>query len=567
MKKGIKKGIIVGFLALALLIWLASFAFAKGITPASAAELSKSLNVAAIGISDQGEENPGILPTNPFYFVKEWGRALKQIITFDPVKKAQLDLNVATEKAAELKQVVSLDPTNSNVLDKALDNYESGVDQLKDKLEGTDVNIETDSKFINNVASQALKYQELLEELKVSQTGAEDKIESVQDNVDDLMFKLALKDTIPGSFGDVLINAIDLEDDNLGRELNALPFLDRLEKSADNFALRVELYSANDKEVLNFEGRFTADGLPSGYISKIFDKLQMTDSVKLEVVDNLRDYIKNSDIQSGLDALRISLVDKLNSDSSVSSDKVSNLIDRATKLVSDTESDIQSRRADYAVPADIKTSIDNVKSLLDKANSDTQSGLYGTALAEADEAWHAIFSASHNLSQEGNSVDTVSNLKDKLTSLEGEANDQGLSKETNFKLFDIFNQANIVLTSLSPSDQDLRNVAIMLSEASTSLVRSGNGDPSLLIPLPGAKSLENKLNKDSSRNAGNVTGPTDTNSGFCTEQYEPVCGYDNKTYSNKCFAGEANTGVSYKGECKVTSVQPQQNKVETPVNN
>ena len=36
---------------------------------------------------------------------------------------------------------------------------------------------------------------------------------------------------------------------------------------------------------------------------------------------------------------------------------------------------------------------------------------------------------------------------------------------------------------------------------------------------------------------------------ICTMQYDPVCGCDNKTYSNACVAGCAGVKVTTKGPC------------------
>ena len=37
---------------------------------------------------------------------------------------------------------------------------------------------------------------------------------------------------------------------------------------------------------------------------------------------------------------------------------------------------------------------------------------------------------------------------------------------------------------------------------------------------------------------------------MCTKEYDPVCGCDEKVYSNACMAAAAGTGVLKKGDCK-----------------
>lgn len=97
-----------------------------------------------------GKNNPGILPTSPFYFLKEWGRNIRKFFTTDSIKKIRLELKYADEKLIETAKFVdencgentsdaqvqkNKNQCTKEVLEKVLNNYFKAQQKLTIKLE------------------------------------------------------------------------------------------------------------------------------------------------------------------------------------------------------------------------------------------------------------------------------------------------------------------------------------------------------------------------------------------------------------------------------------------------
>ena len=158
-KNKMKKTIITSLFLLAITV--APVAFAEETTTATAP-------VAEITTADLGVANPGILPTSPFYFLKNWGRSIKRVMTVDPVKKADLELNIANQQAAEIKKMEEVAPDKIAAITKATQKYQDNMERLKNKIEGlkeSGKNPNVD-KLIEKLADRTTKHQQLFEELK-----------------------------------------------------------------------------------------------------------------------------------------------------------------------------------------------------------------------------------------------------------------------------------------------------------------------------------------------------------------------------------------------------------------
>lgn len=213
-----------------------------------------------ITLQDLGVENPGILPTSPFYFLKNISRGAKRFFTFDPIKKAELELNIANEQAAEIKKIREISPENTNAIVKAASNYSENVERLKTRLETikeTSKNPNVD-KLINNLVNRSIKHQQLFEELK-SDFQEKNDLKSLfdknQEAISEAVAKVPEKFENLEEFKERLKNNIEESQiNNEISELKAVNIVDKLESKLPKEE-KMELESVKDEFIKKFEER------------------------------------------------------------------------------------------------------------------------------------------------------------------------------------------------------------------------------------------------------------------------------------------------------------------------
>ena len=60
---------------------------------------------------------------------------MRRVFTFDSVKKAELELNITNEKAAELNKVEENQPQNVKAIQLAIQNYQDNQQRLIEKFQ------------------------------------------------------------------------------------------------------------------------------------------------------------------------------------------------------------------------------------------------------------------------------------------------------------------------------------------------------------------------------------------------------------------------------------------------
>ncbi len=144
-------------------------------------------------------EAGSILPIHRFYFLKELNRSIQRFFIFDRVQKAEFDLKVADEKAAEVLKVEQLDPENETNVNRAAENYQKEIERLKKNFEriketSRNPNVQT---LIEKINARTIKHTEIFDKIaerNESKPKYEDIALKVHERVKELLTVAAQKD-------------------------------------------------------------------------------------------------------------------------------------------------------------------------------------------------------------------------------------------------------------------------------------------------------------------------------------------------------------------------------------
>lgn len=142
--------------------------FVPTVLATTATTTAASADTDIISIEAEAESLGVEVPGN-FYFLKNWGYSFQRAFTFNPVKKAEIDLKQASEQIVLARQLAaeSNDTTAQARVTKALNNYEEKIAKISERAEKLKTkNPELAEKFLDKLSDRQIKQQEIMSKLE-----------------------------------------------------------------------------------------------------------------------------------------------------------------------------------------------------------------------------------------------------------------------------------------------------------------------------------------------------------------------------------------------------------------
>lgn len=306
------KYVFLGFLLLFVLSATPIAAQEATVTPteevSATAEVISAENATALVAADEdvtAEDlevaEPTTLPDSNFYFLKNWGRSLRTLVTIDPVKKTELNLKYANERLLEAKKLAEKTKDQTKI-EKALVNYEKEKLKIQariDKIKEDPARAEKISMLMDKLADKELKHQRLIDKMqKDMPEELKEKIQEHKEKALQIFSDTALSIDSPEKLRDRLMTAGERVEGSKFKHFKNLEVLTELEnkvperareaiKQAQENALKrlhndISAMSAEDKDQFaGYVGEISGDGIThAGLVQRLEEEQELPEDIK-----------------------------------------------------------------------------------------------------------------------------------------------------------------------------------------------------------------------------------------------------------------------------------------------
>ncbi|MCX6702287.1 MAG: DUF5667 domain-containing protein [Candidatus Wolfebacteria bacterium] len=398
-----KKILVFGFLALAALVLSQAIALASG----SSTGQSGTPFPWNISLKDLGISNPGILPSNPFYFIKEWSRSIKQVLTTDPVKKLNNDLADMNERVAEIKKLSDISSSDPEDIISAIDKYGSSVVAMKADLVALDSSAANQGTgdFINNLLSTSLKHEEVFDQIKFQFPGDDEMASSLlvaHSKIESLVVVIPAKFDTPDAFkkrlGDIMqsgLTGVTSTETIIFKNLRNIEILDQMSGSF-SITTKIKVNELSAGLIKNIEdglGKLDQNGRADIFNSKTLMELPGDRNILSGILDIIKSQSSDRIISDGVDGFKRAILEKQIADNGYAKEDISAMLKNSGDLIVKIKDSpdpslaksVKSQIDDYLVKAQ-----DEINQANKALGNNDLVGAYGLAIAAGNDAESAM---------------------------------------------------------------------------------------------------------------------------------------------------------------------------------
>ena len=388
MKK-IFSGLLISFL---MLIGLTSVNAIN--EPSVIAEVILDEEVKA---SDLDVSEPRVLPGHPFYFIKDWTRNIKSVMTFDPVKKASLEAEFANEKLIELRKMTESNMSKDS-LEEAINSYKERIqktEELTAKIEAKAGEDENVKDFSDQFTQQQILHDKIL--LKLEQQVPENVLEKIkearEEHIDRFQNTLLNVEDIK-NIPEKLIQAFDKIEGSDFKAIKDVELLNRLKEKLPE-EITEDMEDRMNERIETFKERM--ENLPienQEKFQKYISNITGDKETYLNIIDNIGGRVLSEDFKKIIDTVREKSLQQIKDGEGINLDSgnLQREFNYNEDLLEKVKTLILEKGLDKSSMPEIFQFVENAELDLDKAKEYLEEGNYSDALGEIKSS----FSLSKN---------------------------------------------------------------------------------------------------------------------------------------------------------------------------